>query len=194
MESNVGDTASVTSCETTADVTYSSEIYIPMGCPGLDTEAPNAIYNFWESYEVQLPTEVCSLNISIDSSALQFDDHVVFTLNQHLLFLSDSSSYEYFVENDGTALYDWEILRGQEMNLSFEPLCTIPCHQSYQPNDDPSVTYTGRFQQEFHSDELAYLVSSFDSAVFGVVALGDNDEQDCWLEGLSYTLHMTVPN
>jgi hypothetical protein len=187
------DTSEFTDCTSTREVTYSAEINIPMGCPLLTTEAPNAFYNYKEAYELQLPNQVCTLDIEIDSTNLIFDDHIIFAINQHILFLSDGSIAEHFSNENNEYIYSWGELQGQVMDPTFDPVCTVPCNQAYDTMDN-SNGYEGSFQQRYDSSILELLTPSFNNSVFTVVSFGDNDEQDCWIDGLSYTLRMTVPN
>ena len=68
FELNNQETGLVSDCSNPTETVVSSVIDIAMGCPLLSTEDPNGLYNHFESYQLELPDEICTLEIEFNSS------------------------------------------------------------------------------------------------------------------------------
>jgi len=135
------------------------------------------------------------INPDIDQ-LLVYDDNFLLTFNDIVLAASYAPMIDNFEQDESLAFYDWSQLVGTEVIFDN----TIP---TYCIGEDeglaecviPPPETVGTISLEFDPSlvaELSYRALEDDRYDFGFVALGDNDDTDCYHEEFSFLVEVPV--
>lgn len=163
----------------------------PLGCSGLNENDENLLYNYYE-YQVQtvpVPENLSTLEVDIVSSHAVFDDQIVVTINNNMVYTSDLS-IPIMLSNPFD--FQWEEIIHQPMNAFFEPECLIGCNESYDNLEPPGITYEGSILVSFLSQDLMTFMGSNPQMEIGIYVFGDNDAIDCTVQNIQVNIRFGV--
>ena len=125
------------------------------------------------------------------STQLHYDDSILFTINQRLLFASTRRVTHFLSQdNDGYYIYDWSELRGQSLHDS-SPYVLGDESESILPAHDVA----GDFYLAIEQEEINTLMNSIfteQALSFDLTVTGDNDNGDCEHSGFGFWVEVDV--
>lgn len=143
-------------------------------------------------YEVAEDEVICDVRFAFTRgeggvvTTLQYDDHLAFTMNDRLLFASDTSIVDPMgTDESGFAVFDWEDLRGRTLGWDTTTWSVGSDYELILPGHD------ARGQASLQLDDAAIAevaaaaleAGGLDLALHG---FGDNDPTDCGHTGLGF--------
>ncbi|MFK7825412.1 MAG: hypothetical protein AB8G05_14760 [Oligoflexales bacterium] len=134
-----------------------------------------------QSKSIELPKNavLCSLEVESSSQKIQYDDFLIFTLDDYLLMLSNDELLRKMPKKDGLYIWSFEKIKGKRYGfegnrhcLGDDSSCMLPGHDQPGPvNFSVDTESLAKLSQKMQGKE-AYR--------FDVIATGDNDWGDCW--------------
>jgi len=122
------------------------------------------------------------------SFPLRYDDQLMLTLNQRVVFASDERMVHALPEDgDGFARFDWAALRGMGMDFAPVPWALGPGPVLELPSHDVQ----GDAFVQIEDEPLGALRGVADGAItFELHSFGDNDPTDCGHTGLAFWVEL----
>lgn len=120
------------------------------------------------------------------TTPLQYDDHLAFTMNDRLLFASDTSIVDPMAtDENGYAVFDWENLRGQTLAWDTVTWSVGTDFELILPGHDTRGEASLQLDDEAIAEVAASALEAggLDLALHG---FGDNDPTDCGHSGLGF--------
>lgn len=137
------------------------------------------------------PGTICDMNIrSAPNAALHYDDFLVLTLAQQVLFASNSTLSDRLTKQQD--LYTWDPSRiiGQSIgDFESRPYCLGTAANCRLPGHDER----GPVSLNLSSQEIApiaLLVSGKEKVALDLFASGDNDDEDCFHSAIELTVDL----
>jgi len=135
------------------------------------------------------------INPDVDQ-LLVYDDNFLLTFNDIVLAASYAPMIENFDSEDTLRFYDWDQLAGTEIIFDDSiPTYCLGEEEGLSVCEIPPPETVGNISLEFDPSlvaELSYRALDEDRYDFGFVALGDNDNTDCYHEEFSFLVEVPV--
>ena len=150
------------------------------------------------SYDLDNGAEICDVQFEFSSDfgginfPFHYDDHVLFTFNDRIVFSSYQPLNERFASDDrGYLFYDWDDMRGFPMQFYVSPFGVDNQIQMNLPNHDQvgdaflsvgGIALSALTQEALKEKRLDLQFVSF----------GDNDQNDCEHSGFSFWVEIEI--
>ena len=134
-----------------------------------------------QSKSLQLPQNavLCALEIESSSQEIQYDDFLIFTLDDYLLMLSNDKLLRKMPKKNGLYVWDFEEIKGREYGFEGDRHCLGDSSSCVLPGHDRP----GPVNFSVDTESLVKLSDQMKGQQnyrFDVIATGDNDRGDCW--------------
>jgi len=150
------------------------------------------------TYNLDNGKEICDVQFEFSSDfggitfPFRYDDHVLFTFNDRIVFSSYEPLNERFANDDhGYLFYDWDAMRGFPMQFYISPFGVDNQIEMNLPNHDQAGnaflsvggTALSALTQEALKEKRLDLQ---------FVSFGDNDQDDCEHSGFSFWVEIEI--
>ncbi|NRA65692.1 MAG: hypothetical protein HRU19_14480 [Pseudobacteriovorax sp.] len=146
-----------------------------------------------ESVTVDLPDNavVCDVNINSQSSELQYDDFLFFTLNDTILVGSNDVLLQDFPYENQLYSWNWDEVKGLPIAQFDTAAYCLPDSNCIIPGHDSKGAFSLSFQSANENfAQIAVELFEKKQATFKLISTGDNDEGDC--EHTDFNLDLNV--
>ena len=200
------DTAIEEPCSEITRIEYPIEFLSTEGClwndAGNNPPEQGRIQARTESIDFFFPLEnqqICNVYFDFESQfggqdlIFGFDDQVLILVNQHVIFSSHKEFMRYFDERNSSFLYDWNSLKGMEMQYDTDYWLLGANSQAYFPSPGAQVVDDSFLNIDSTAfDELRTQIVEDNHIDIQLVTMGDNDETDCFHHSFITTLYIDI--
>jgi hypothetical protein len=138
--------------------------------------------------DVSVPLSISSGGVN--SSSFLYDDHIILTFNERVLFSSSQEIISYLSEDDISFVWDWNKIVGTTMDATLDAW--------WVGNSEVSLPYPneiGTMSVGIDDSAIDALIAesiASNQLSFSLITLGDNDSSDCYHNGVSFTIELAL--
>ena len=135
----------------------------------------------WQTRQVELPENavICGMEIVSKQDQIQYDDFLIFTIDDRILMLSNNELLRKMPKKDGVYHWDFDAIKGRKYGFDGDRYCL---------GNDSSCIFPGHDKQgsvnfSVGTSAIAAVSASLQGQTtynFSAIATGDNDDEDCW--------------
>ena len=192
-------------CGQTETIIWEVEFPATLGCNWNENDNLHPIEAHFQarqeqavSYNLDYDQEICDVRFEFSSEfgglhfPFHYDDHVLFTFNDRIVFNSYSPLHQRFATDEhGYFFYDWLDMKGHPMQFYLSPYGVGEQIQMDLPDHDQigSAFLSVDGTALHHLTQEALKEKRLD---LQFVSFGDNDEQDCEHSGFSFWVEIEL--
>ena len=135
----------------------------------------------WQTVDVELPDNavICGMEIVSRQDQIQYDDFLIFTIEDYILMLSNTDLLRHMPRMDGAYVWDFEAIKGKKYGFNGGRYCLGNNSTCAFPGHDKQGSVNFSVDTEALAPISAKLQGK-SSYSFSAIATGDNNDEDCW--------------